>query len=365
MSVRLEDIAKAAGVSVMTVSRALRGIGRMRPETRTRIRETAVQMGYHAMSTIIVPSPTLSKKADYALRLLAPNIRNPVSAEEVGGWFLKGMVEGARRRLEISDGTIETRHFDTLEQTLEYTRKNKYHGVVILQPLPEPWICRLCETAAVVCLSEDSLYTSGVDTVRGNEAHAAARVVKELQLRGHRDVAWVGVLDRNMPARDFRTPGSPEDHSLSATLIARYGTWAMIEKMRIPGVRHQLYLEDRDWETRSLEEVIRVVLDRILAGTNRPSAIVSHSGSGAIEIYRQLRARGVRVPEEISLVSCGSSGMFPKGIPKISGTVTPVEQIGQVVPELIERRLANPDATPVGIRLENEWLEGKTLTAWK
>jgi DNA-binding LacI/PurR family transcriptional regulator len=361
MSVRLEDIAKKTGVSVMTVSRALRGIGRMKAETRTRIREAAVKMGYSAMSTVIIPSPTLSSKADYVLRLLAPTIRYPISAD-VGGWFLDRMVEGTRHRLEISNGTMESHHFDTLEQTLDYIREKRFQGVVILQPLPDAWVRRLCDAVAVVCLSEDSMYTSEVDTVRSNEAHATARILGELERRGHRNIAWFGVLDRNQPTRDFSSePGVQDDRSLSSVQVARYGVWAVMEKVKSPHVRNKLYLEDRDWACQELEEVVTHALDKILAETDRPTAVVCYSDPGAIEVYRQLVERGFRIPDDISLVSCGSRGSFPDDIPVITSTVTPVEQIGQVVPELIERRLANPDATPIGIRLENTWCEGETL----
>lgn len=44
--VRLADVAEAAGVSVSTASRALCGVGRLAPATRTLVRETAASLGY-------------------------------------------------------------------------------------------------------------------------------------------------------------------------------------------------------------------------------------------------------------------------------------------------------------------------------
>ena len=46
MPVSMSEIAEKVGVSTVTVSRALRGIGRMRPGTRQAIRATARKMGY-------------------------------------------------------------------------------------------------------------------------------------------------------------------------------------------------------------------------------------------------------------------------------------------------------------------------------
>lgn len=43
---KLEDVARLSGVHAMTVSRALRNVGRMRPETRERIAEAVRKLGY-------------------------------------------------------------------------------------------------------------------------------------------------------------------------------------------------------------------------------------------------------------------------------------------------------------------------------
>ncbi|HYY09569.1 MAG TPA: LacI family DNA-binding transcriptional regulator, partial [Kineosporiaceae bacterium] len=42
----IADVAAAAGVSLGTVSKAMNGRGRMRPETRQRVQAVAAQMGY-------------------------------------------------------------------------------------------------------------------------------------------------------------------------------------------------------------------------------------------------------------------------------------------------------------------------------
>src|SRR3954471_5221670 len=44
--VTIADVATEAGVSTSTASRALNGVGRMRDETRQRVRETALRLGF-------------------------------------------------------------------------------------------------------------------------------------------------------------------------------------------------------------------------------------------------------------------------------------------------------------------------------
>ena len=56
VSITIRDVAQAAGVSTATVSRALRGLPHVDPETRERVRRVAAEMDY-------VVSPSASRLA--------------------------------------------------------------------------------------------------------------------------------------------------------------------------------------------------------------------------------------------------------------------------------------------------------------
>ncbi|EIQ00667.1 transcriptional regulator [Opitutaceae bacterium TAV1] len=71
--VTMTEIARKAGVSVMTVSRALRGHPAMLPETRNRIRKLATSLGYR-------PDPTVSKLMSH-LRV------NRIAGPQVIAWL--------------------------------------------------------------------------------------------------------------------------------------------------------------------------------------------------------------------------------------------------------------------------------------
>src|SRR2546423_12380002 len=52
----IHDVARAAGVSIGTASQALNGRGKMRPETRERVREAAARLEYrpnHLMQSLL------------------------------------------------------------------------------------------------------------------------------------------------------------------------------------------------------------------------------------------------------------------------------------------------------------------------
>jgi LacI family transcriptional regulator, gluconate utilization system Gnt-I transcriptional repressor len=76
----MADVAKAAGVSTMTVSRALKKEGRIAPETRHKILTVVKQLGY-------VPdrlASSFSSQRSGFVAVLVPSLNNPHFAESVG-----------------------------------------------------------------------------------------------------------------------------------------------------------------------------------------------------------------------------------------------------------------------------------------
>ena len=73
MSVTLRDVAKAAGVSVSTASRALHDPGSTTEATRLRVREVAEELQYHPNTA----ARSLRTRRTDTIGLLVPDVRNP------------------------------------------------------------------------------------------------------------------------------------------------------------------------------------------------------------------------------------------------------------------------------------------------
>lgn len=85
----IDDVAAAAGVSTATVSRALRGLPGVSPQTRSRVRQQADSLGY-------VPSSSASGLASG--RTLAMGVLLPV----IDSWFFASALEGIDRALRAA-----------------------------------------------------------------------------------------------------------------------------------------------------------------------------------------------------------------------------------------------------------------------
>ena len=102
MSHGIDDVARAAGVSTATVSRALRGLPNVAPATRDHVREVAARLGYSA-------SPSAASLASGRTRTIG------VLTPWISHWFFANVIEGAERALRTAD-------YDALLHTFEVYR---------------------------------------------------------------------------------------------------------------------------------------------------------------------------------------------------------------------------------------------------
>ncbi|UJH71280.1 LacI family DNA-binding transcriptional regulator [Ornithinimicrobium sp. INDO-MA30-4] len=88
----ISDVARVAGVSVATVSRALRGINTVQESTRQRVLEAAAELDY-------VVSPTAASLASGRTRVIG--IITPFLAR----WFFANAISAIERRCASMDST--------------------------------------------------------------------------------------------------------------------------------------------------------------------------------------------------------------------------------------------------------------------
>lgn len=79
--VKMADVARASGVSVMTVSRVLNGLGGASPETIARVRLVAEQMGYRPNAL----ARALKSDRSGTVGVIVPDIANPFFPEIIRG----------------------------------------------------------------------------------------------------------------------------------------------------------------------------------------------------------------------------------------------------------------------------------------
>ena len=175
----LHDVARAAGVAVSTVSRALNQPDRIAAPTRAHVQEVARRLGYrpNRIARAVVSGRT------QMLGLLVPDITNPHHF---------GLIRGAEARARETGRTIvlgdtlgradvEADHLDRLGSVVD--------GVVLVSArLPDAELLDVARRRPVVLYNRE---IDGLPGVTTDFADGAALVVAHLAGLGHRRLAYL------------------------------------------------------------------------------------------------------------------------------------------------------------------------------
>lgn len=307
--INMADVARRAGVSVATVSRALRGLPGVGDAARARVIEIAEELSY-------VISPEASRLSSGQTR----RVGVVVPATQV--WFYGEMLAAIERRLraadldvllyQVRDEEVRKRFFRELP-----TRRKVDAVVLIALPLPQEEVDRL-----------DLL---GVEVVV-----AGGRV---------RDFPYVEVDDRAMAATAVEHLVGLGHERIALIRATSYGEihWAP-DVLRLEG--YQRALADAGIVERS-EYVVSVpftpddgalAAQRLMALPEPPTAVLCFSDEVAFGAMEGIRRAGLRVPEDVSVV-----GIDDHPIAAVLGLTTVRQDVGaqgELAADMALRRLA-------------------------
>ena len=264
-STTIVEVAKALGVAPSTVSRAFNRPHLLLPETVTRVREVAAEMGYvpnrHARA--------LSTGRANAIGLVVPDITNP---------FFPPIVRAAQQAAEERDMSVlvvetdnapdrELRQIDQLRPQVE--------GIVLASSrLPEDQLDQVVRRDRVVLVNRDH---PGAARVLIGSGTALREAVAHLAAGGARRLCYVGGPHRSWSEHERRT--------------------AVLEAAR----EHGLTVVTERVESGTYGDA------RAVAATLRPEdldAVIAFDDVVAHAVVDGLAARGVTVPGDVRLVGC-------------------------------------------------------------
>lgn len=194
--VTLADVAGLAGVSPITVSRALRGERAVDPALVARVKAAAERLGY-------VPDPAaraLASRHSTHVALLIPMLSNALFVD---------LLEGVQRTLRAAgyQTLIGVTHYDAAEeeQLLREQLQHRPAGLLVTGLERHGTTRALIQASGVPCVHlMDTTELPGVYCVGFSQADAAAELTRHLLLRGHRRIAFAAAqLDaRTLQRRD-------------------------------------------------------------------------------------------------------------------------------------------------------------------
>ncbi|TBV75814.1 MULTISPECIES: LacI family DNA-binding transcriptional regulator [Pseudoxanthomonas] len=307
------DIAKHAGVSAGTVSRALSRPEKVLPETRARIERAVATLGY-------VPNAaarTLKTQRTGKILVTVPDIANPFFAQILQG--AEDAAQAAGYAVLLGDTQQQPAREERYAQML---RRNEADGLIVLghrlPPTARQIVKQLGAAAPVVngCEFDPAL---GIPSVHIDNAAAARAAMEHLYALGHARIAVVGGPPDN-PLHQQRLQG------VRAAAKAR-------------GRVRQLRLVPGDFSVESGHAAASAWL-----GTDdAPTAAFCFSDQSALGVLAACRERGLRVPRDLSVVGFDDLASSRYLTPPLTTVAQPMREIGVRAVQLLLDILAAAD----------------------
>ncbi len=301
----IRQLAELAGVSIGTVSMALRDDARIHPDTRARIQELATRFHYRPNRLM----QSLVTGASHTLGCLIPFVDFPYCSR-----ILRGVLEEA---------FLASYHMFVLETHgqeahtilgIQSLIEQRVDGVIIhsghQRSLPRKTMLELRSHNIVPVILDATRADLPVDAVCTHEQQLAELAVDYLHGLGHRRIAYLGPASKGH--RQGRAPALAQ-----ALQARRLSADAFIDT------------GDRTFETLADSELLHT----LLTAPTAPTAVIT-TDDMAVVLLQGLRARGLAVPRDLSLLGIGNH-------PTSAFTDPPLTSIGRTRRRWAARRCAS------------------------
>ena len=274
----LNDVAQAAGVSLATASRALNGAYGVAASTRARVLEAASELDY-------VASPEAQRLAGGTARRVA------LVVPHINRWFFGEMVSGIERVLSRANMDLLLYHVDGPEDRARFltrlpARRKADAVIAVAFPVDAAEQKRL-ELLGVQVVAAGG-QTADYPNVHIDDSAAGRQAVQHLLDLGHRRIAMIAGTD----------PHHPDWPDASG----RSRAWH--EALRDAGVAADGNLvRNITWVGTEAAAAMDSILDGCAErGEPMPTAVFAHSDELAYGATQAIVRRGLRIPEDISIV---------------------------------------------------------------
>ena len=320
MSATIYEVARAAGVSTATVSRALNGSGQVAERTRHRITEAIGALGYqpnHVARSLVL-------KATHTIAVMLPDITNPFFPALVKGVQLAADEEGYAVLLAHTGGdpAKEESYFRVL-------RGQQVDGVLLVGLVSAPESLKgLVGRGLPVVTLDRPVDLPGSATVRVDHKAGGRLATGHLLELGHRRIAHIagpkglGVSRERLDG--YRLALSDHGVSFNESLVAEGD-----------------FSEDGGY--RGIQELLRVRVSF--------TALFAANDLSAIGAMTALREHGLQVPDDVSVVGFDDIHVASYTSPKLTTIRQPIYDMGRAAAKLLidarEKKLSLKDKTAI------------------
>lgn len=318
--IRMSDIAKELGVSVVTVSNALNDRGGVSEEMKKKIRARASELGYRPSA------PRTPRKAAPELQEQGGNI-GILTSERFAGvrgtfyWYLTAGVSKELTRCNLYSVYESVSAADERDGILpRIASERQVRGLIIVGQLATDYLERLASLHIPMLFLDFYDKHSEIDAVISDNFYDSYLITDRLVMLGHKEIGFIG--------------------SVTATSSIHDRFLGYIKCLMEHGLpyREAWTVEDRLPDGRSLNEF--ALPDEL------PTAFVCNCDETAFRLIGDLQRRGIRVPEDISVTGYDNYTVSDMCVPAITTVEVDLTEMAHTAVSLMLARLENPQKPP-------------------
>ncbi|MBS4194289.1 LacI family DNA-binding transcriptional regulator [Lederbergia citri] len=324
------DIAKMANVSRTTVSRVLNNTGYVSEEARERVMKVIDETGY-------VPSQqakSLRTKETKVVGVILPRISTETSSKVVSGIDEVLSEHGYQILLAITNLQIE--------KEIEYLTllaNRQVDGIILVATNVQQELIKEIEKLKLpfVVIGQNM---PGISSVYYDDYHAAKYLTLLLLNKGKERIAYIGVHETDQAVGVLRKEGYID----------------ALKENQIPP--SEKWIEIGSFHLESGYECMKKLIEN---NEDLPDAVFAATDRIAIGAMRYLQEKNIRIPEDMSIVSIGTSELSKYISPKLTTIDYENEKAGKAGADILYNKMKAGVLGEKKIVLNYRIIEGDTL----
>jgi len=317
----LEQVARRAKVSTATVSRVLNNASVVKSSTRARVIKAIEELRYHPN----LHARSLAGGKSQTIGVIVSNLENPFFFD-----IYKTVEHGAHARgYEVVMANTDYRA-EQLVSSIRLMIGRRVAGIAAVVSEMEPALIQeLTESRMPVVFYDVGAARKNITNIRVNYARGVEKVIGYLHSMGHRRLGFIG----------HHAMLGPINERVKAVIDAA---------ARYPGLEVRMAADSDTLE--GGRQAARALLE---SGYN-PSALVCVNDITAVGALHEMRQRGVRVPQDVSVTGFDNVKLSEFCYPALTTVHIPRDRIGHIICDWLIPPASRPGAGEGEVLIEPE-----------
>jgi len=318
-------ISEALGISSVSVTRALSGQCGVSGDLRNKIFEKAKEMGY------------IKINKEYRLNVLVLH-KKPYEKDNSNFSFKVQGIETALQDagMDYSMEFIDKLKSDNLSLPFKITKGVSFDGSILIGRFTSEYADLISSKLKNLVFYTGYSPAHNYDCVWFNFSNSAYIQCEYLISNGHKNIGFLG------------NKGSYKNKE------KLMGITTALENHKLPVIQEYFFNSDEDYQTE---------FDKLIKINKMPTAFVCEYDFTAIELIKLLYKKGIRVPDDVSVIGSGNTEMSLLSIPALTTLDLNIEYSCEAAVSLLCRKIKRPDKPCENIAISSTLVERESVKA--